>query len=98
MSIAGALDAEIIAGEAVKPTKTIGGMLFPVGPTDSIVMDEMGVDDVAIQPVEMFRLERMSRSSFWACTYAPDGSGRHVFWFYARKGKLMVEHRWEAFA
>ena len=77
-------------------TKMVGELAFPVGPTERIDLDEMGVDDVAIGPVEMFRLERMSKGSFWSCTYAPDGSGRHVFWFYASKGKLTVEHRWEA--
>lgn len=71
---------------------------LPDAPVESIVMDEMGVDDVAIQPVQMFRLERMSKGSFWAWTYAPDGSGRHVFWFSAKKGTLTVEHRWEPLA
>lgn len=77
-------------------TKLVGSLLFPADPTERIDLDKDGVDDVAIGPVEMFRLERMSGSSFWSCTYAPDGSGRHVFWFYAEKGKLTVEHRWEA--
>ena len=71
--------------------------MFPEGSVERIDLDDDGVDDVAIQPVQMFRLERMSKSSFWACTYDPDGTGRHVFWFHAGKGKrLTVEHRYEA--
>jgi hypothetical protein len=56
-----------------------------------------GVDDVAISLTDgqMYRLERMTNGSFWSCIYNPDGS-RHVFWFYAKKGTLTVEHRIEA--
>jgi hypothetical protein len=54
-----------------------------------------GVDDVAISvhDGQMYRLERMSDGSFWSCIYM-DGF-RHVFWFYAKKGRLTVEHRRE---
>lgn len=69
-------------------------LTIPAG-VESVVMDEDGVDDVAIS-VEggMFRLERMSNGSFWSCIYMPDGR-THVFWFYAKKSKLTVEHRVE---
>ena len=80
----------------VKDVKLVGSLLFPAGPVERIDSDDLGVNDVAIGPVEMFRLERMSNGSFWSCVYAPDGSGRHVFWLYAKKGQLTVEHRWES--
>lgn len=69
-------------------------------PTDAERIDSCecheGVDDVAISTLAegMYRLERMSDGSFWSCIYM-DGF-RHVFWFYAKKGKLTVEHRREA--
>lgn len=53
--------------------------------------NELGVDDVAIAPVEMFRLERMDNNTFWACTYTPDGKTRHTFWIRSRS-KITVAH------
>lgn len=53
--------------------------------------NKLGVDDVAIAPVEMFRLERMDGCTFWACTYMPDAKTRHTFWIRSRT-KISVAH------
>lgn len=45
-----------------------------------IRLDHHGaVDDVVIDNVETFRLERMSAGSWWICAYT-SGGGRYVFW------------------
>lgn len=47
-----------------------------------------GLDDVAIENVEMFRLERMDKNAWWACVYLEDGK-RITFWLqYSRKDGL----------
>ena len=67
-----------------------------IEPVARIDLDDDGVDDVAIAPVQMFRLERMDKHLFWACTYDLDGRGRHNFWIRAKKGRITVTHEWQA--
>ncbi len=57
---------------------------------DRIDMDDAGVDDVAINGVDMFRMERMRDGCFWICLYRA-GKPDQVFWLNA-KGKISASH------
>lgn len=35
--------------------------------------DDLGLDDVVVKDVEMFRMERMSAKNVWLCCYLTDG-------------------------
>jgi hypothetical protein len=45
--------------------------------------DDLGLDDVVVKDVEMFRMERMSETSAWLCCYLPDGQ-RITFWVHGK--------------
>ena len=59
-----------------------------------IDFDKSGVDDAAIGPVPMFRIERMDGRAFWCCVYMPGDKSRHVFWIRS-KSKIEVSHTFE---
>lgn len=50
--------------------------------------DDGEIDDVTIEDVAMFRLERMDKDAWWVAVYRPDGS-RECFWL--RRDKKRVE-------
>ena len=64
--------------------------------TDRIDFNELGVDDVAINDVKLFRLERMSETGFFICCYTTENEKderykeRIVFWANVIDGKLIV--------
>ena len=56
-----------------------------------IDMDDKGeLDDVAIDNVSLFRLERMDKCEWWAAVYYEDG-GRDTFWL-SSKGRISGRH------
>lgn len=68
---------------------------------DRIDCNELGVDDVAIDDVELFRLERMTEDCFWICCYKRgyeehlntenEEKYRIIFWANLVNGKLVVK-------
>lgn len=46
---------------------------------DKFDYDENGLDDVVVENVSMFRLERMNSGSYWLRCYR-DGADDVVFW------------------
>jgi len=52
--------------------------------------DERGVDDVAIENVKMFRMERMDNGCFWIRCYGVDGHD-HVFWVRSSR-QIKIQH------
>lgn len=71
-----------------KPTRT--GTMPPtrtgtMTPLAAVRMDEMGVDDVAIDAT-MFRFERQREDAFWLCAYR--GDRRTTFMMWAQGGRL----------
>lgn len=64
---------------------------------DRIDYNQLGVDDVVINDVELFRLERMTDNVFWICCYKKgheqddDDNKRIVFWASVVGGKLIVK-------
>jgi hypothetical protein len=59
-----------------------------------IDLNEEGVDDVAIDDVQLFRLERMGDGSFWIRCYGKDKD--YVFWINADpQGDIIVTHEEE---
>ena len=63
---------------------------------DRIDSNDLGIDDVVINDVKMFRLERMSDTHFWLCCYTADDEKderygeRIVFQVGIEDGKLIV--------
>jgi hypothetical protein len=39
--------------------------------------DDLGLDDVVVKDVEMFRMERMDNDAVWLCCYLADGQDIH---------------------
>lgn len=69
---------------------------------DRIDYDEMGLDDVVINDVEMFRLERMNEKLYWARCYKKNGEiidfhifikGRNITGFAESYKKMKKEKR-----
>ena len=64
-----------------------------VEPVKRIDSNADGVDDVAIAPVTMFRLERMTDTGFWCAVYTDETlEKREVFWIGIEDGKIKVIH------
>uniref|UniRef100_A0A6M3L0A3 Uncharacterized protein n=1 Tax=viral metagenome TaxID=1070528 RepID=A0A6M3L0A3_9ZZZZ len=57
---------------------------------DRFDYNKMGLDDVVVNKVVMFRLERMNEKGFWARCYKENGK-MIDFNFYVEKGKLKVK-------
>lgn len=55
-------------------------------------LDDRGLlDDVVVEDVETFRLERMSDGHIWGAVYRRDGS-RTVFHVFGKRVSLTYEH------
>ena len=57
--------------------------------SDRFDYNDLGLDDVVVNDVEMFRLERMDDDTFWARCYKNNGKIID-FNFYIEKGKMKV--------